>query len=71
MYLPQLGIRDMSIYSVERTQDGWNIIDENSKEKIAVKDGSVISYIEDGRNVIETVSEKTNAETLIKAWKGR
>ena len=61
----------MSIYSVERVQDGWNIIDENSKEKIAVKDGSVITYIEDGRTVIETVSEKTNAETLIKAWKGR
>ncbi|MGA9098467.1 MAG: hypothetical protein WB392_06005 [Methanotrichaceae archaeon] len=61
----------MSIYSVERVQDGWNIIDENSKEKIAVKDGSVISYIEDGRSVIETVSEKTNAETLIKGWKGR
>ncbi len=60
----------MSIYSVERVQDGWNIIDENSKEKIAVKDGSVISYIEGGRSVIETVSEKTNADTLIKAWKG-
>ena len=61
----------MSIYSVERVQDGWNIIDENSKEKIAVKDGSVISYIEDDKSVIETVSEKTNAEALIKAWKGR
>ncbi len=61
----------MSIYSVERVQDGWNIIDQNSKEKIAVKDGSVISYIEDGRNIIETVSEKTDAEALIKAWKGR
>ena len=61
----------MSIYSVERIQDGWNIIDENSKEKIAVRDGSVISYTEDGRSVIETVSEKTTAETLIKGWKGR
>lgn len=61
----------MSIYSVERVQEGWNILDENSKEKITVKDGSVISYIEDGKNIIETVSEKTNSETLIKAWKGR
>ena len=61
----------MSIYSVERVQDGWNILDENSKEKITVKDGSVIYYIEDGRSIIETVGEKTNAETLIKAWKGR
>ncbi|MFB3766529.1 MAG: hypothetical protein ACE14P_14955 [Methanotrichaceae archaeon] len=60
-----------TFYSVERIQDGWNIIDQNSKEKIAVKDGSVISYIEDGRSVIETVSEKTDAEALIKAWKGR
>ncbi len=60
----------MSIYSVERAPDGWNIIDENSREKIAVKDGSVISYVEGGRIVVETVSEKTNAETLIKAWKG-
>jgi len=61
----------MSIYSVERVFDGWNIIDENSKEKIAVKDGSVISYNEGGDSVIETVSEKTKAEALIKAWKGR
>lgn len=59
----------MSIYSVERVQDGWNIIDENSKEKIAVKDGSVITYMEGDSNVVETVSGKTNAETLIKAWK--
>ncbi len=61
----------MSIYSVERVQNGWNIIDENSKEKITVKDGSVIAYSERGENIVETVSEKTNAETLINAWKGR
>ncbi|HWQ19078.1 MAG TPA: hypothetical protein VN455_04815 [Methanotrichaceae archaeon] len=59
------------IYSVERTQDGWNIIDENSKEKIAVQDGSVITFNEGGNTVIEIVSEKTRADALIKAWKGR
>ena len=61
----------MGIYSVVRVQDGWNILDENSREKIAVKDGSVITYNERGENIVQTVSEKTNAETLIKAWKGR
>jgi hypothetical protein len=58
------------IYSVERIQGGWNIVDENSKEKTTIRDGSIISYNEGGSSVIETVSEKTKAEALIRAWKG-
>jgi hypothetical protein len=58
------------IYSVERVQGGWNIIDENSKEKTTIKDGSIISYGDGGSNVVDTVSEKTKAEALIRAWKG-
>jgi hypothetical protein len=58
------------IYSVERVQGGWNIIDENSKEKTSIKDGSIISYREGDSNIVETVSEKTKAEALIRAWKG-
>ncbi len=61
------------IFTVKRMQDGWEIRDENSKEKITVMDGAVISYTDKpgDANIFETVSEKTKAEALIKAWKGQ
>jgi hypothetical protein len=64
-----VGDRSM-IYSVQRVQGGWNIIDENSKEKTTVRDGSIISFMEGGSSVVETVGEQTKAEHLIRAWKG-
>ncbi len=61
------------IFTIKRIQSGWEILDENSKEKITIMDGAVISYIDkpSGESISETVSEKTKAEALIKAWKGQ
>jgi hypothetical protein len=61
------------IFTVKRIQGGWEIHDENSKEKISVMDGAVISYTNEpnGTGIYETVSEKTKPEALIKAWKGQ